>query len=210
MWQFGDRTAVFPATTVAAALAAPRLKQDAWAFVVQGGYTWKDLPGSPRLAAIVSCASGDHNSTDGQSETFQNLIPSNHGLYGVMDLSGLQNIEDYRLSATIKPSASTSLALDFHQQFLESTKDYWYNVASVPRITPGAAPGSGHGFGLNPTYSSDLGREVDLISGWTPIRGVLLEIGLGHFFRGEYVKESFSAIGSKDSDYAYAQATLNL
>jgi len=210
MWQFGDRTAVFPSTTVAAALAAPRLKQDAWAFVVQGGYTWKDLPGKPRLAAIVSCASGDHNSADGQSETFQNLIPSNHGLYGVMDLSGLQNIEDYRLSATIKPTAATSFALDLHQQFLETTKDYWYNVASVPRITPGATPGSGRGFGINPTYSSDLGREVDLISGWTPIRGVLLEIGLGHFFRGEYVKESFSAIGSKDANYAYAQATLNL
>ena len=208
--QFGDRTAVFPATTVAAALAAPRLKQEAWAFVVQGGYAWKGLPGSPRLAAIVSCASGDHNAADGQSETFQNLIPSNHGLYGAMDLSGLQNIEDYRLSATIKPMAGMSLALDLHQQFLETTKDYWYNVASVPRNTPGAASGSGRGFGINPTYSSDLGREADLIGGWTPARGLLLEIGLGHFFRGSYVKESFSAIGSKDTVYAYAQATLNL
>jgi hypothetical protein len=210
MWQFGDRTAVFPATTVAAALAAPRLKQDAWAFVVQGGYSWKDLPGSPRLAAIVSCASGDHNSADGQSETFQNLLPSNHGLYGAMDLTGLQNIEDYRLSASIKPTAATSFALDLHQQFLETTSDYWYNAASVPRNTPGATPGSGRGFGINPTYSSNLGQEADLIGGWTPIRGLLLEMGFGHFFRGAYVKESFRVIGSKDSDYAYAQATLNL
>jgi hypothetical protein len=208
MGQFGDRTTVFPSTTVAVALAAPRLKQEAWAFVVQGGYTWKGLPGSPRLATIVSCASGDHNAADRQSQTFQNLIPSNHGVYGVMDLSGLQNIVDYRLSGTIKPTGATSLALDLHQQFLETTKDYWYT--SVPRNTPGATPGSGRGFGINPTYSSNVGREADLIGGWTPAHGLLLEMGVGHFFRGAYVKESWSASGSKDATYAYAQATLNL
>jgi len=210
MWQFGDRTAVFPATTVAAAEAAPRLDQNAWAFVVQGGYTWKDAPCSPRLALIVSAASGDQNSKDKDSETFQNLLPSNHGLYGMMDLSSLQNLVDYRLNLTAKPSAATSLALDVHQQYLETTNDYWYNVAGVPRNTAGAAVGSGKGFGINPGYSSDLGQEVDLIGGWTVHRGVLLEAGLGHFFRGDYVRESLRVVGSKDADYFYVQATLNL
>jgi hypothetical protein len=210
MWQTGDRTAVFPATTVAAAKAAPRLDQDAWAFVVQGSYTWKDVPIKPRLALIISIASGDRNPADKDSETFQNLLPSNHGLYGIMDLSGLQNIEDYRVSFTAKPSAKTSLALDVHQQYLENTNDYWYNVAGVPRNTPGATPGSGKGFGINPGYSPDIGQEVDAIGGWTVTRGLLLELGLGHFFRGEYVKESFSKVGSKDADYCYVQATINL
>ncbi|HMD61324.1 MAG TPA: alginate export family protein, partial [Opitutaceae bacterium] len=210
MWQLGDRTAVFPATTVAAAKAAPRLSQDAWAFVLQGGYTWKEEPWKPRLALIVSCASGDKNSKDGDSQTFQNLLPSNHGLYGVMDLSSLQNIEDLRLSFTAKPSAVTSLALDVHQQYLENSNDYWYNVAGVPRNAAGAAPGSGKGFGINPGYSSDLGQEADVIGGWTVHRGLLLELGLGHFFRGEYVKESLHAVGSRDANYCYIQATLNL
>ncbi len=210
MWQFGDRTAVFPATPVAAAKVAPRLSQSAWAFVLQGGYTWTASPYKPRVALIVSGASGDSNSTDLNSGTFQNLLPSNHGLYGAMDLSGLQNIVDYRLSATMKPNAKTSLALDVHQQFLETTNDYWYNVAGVPRNTPGATPGSGKGFNINPGYSSDLGQEVDFIAGWTATKGLLLEVGLGHFFRGEYVKESLSAVGSKDSNYFYVQATLNL
>jgi len=210
MWQFGDRTAVFPATTVAAAKAAPRLDQNAWAFILQGGYTWKDVPWAPRLAMIASCASGDQNSKDNDSETFQNLLPSNHGLYGIMDLSSLQNIVDYRLSLTSRPSATTSLALDVHQQYLETTNDYWYNVAGVPRNTAGAAPGSGKGFGINPGYSSDLGQEVDVIGGWTVHRGLLLELGLGHFFRGDYVRESLRAVGSSDASYCYVQATLNL
>jgi hypothetical protein len=210
MYQFGDRTAVFPATTVAVAKAAPRLDQSAWAFVAQAGYTWTDMPLTPRLALIVSAASGDQNSKDNDSETFQNLLPSNHGLYGIMDLSSLQNIEDYRLSYTMKPSKVTSFALDFHKQYLESTNDYWYNVAGVPRNTAGATPGSGKGFNINPNYSSDLGEEADAIAGWTVTRGLLLEAGVGHFFRGEYIKESFSKVGSKDADYVYVQATLNL
>ncbi len=210
MYQFGDRTAVFPATAVAVAEKAPRLGQSAWAFILQGGYTWKDVVWTPRLALIASCASGDHNSTDATSQTFMNLLPSNHGLYGAMDLSSLQNIEDYRLSFTVKPNATTSLALDVHQQYLENTHDYWYNVAGVPRNTPGATPGSGKGFGLNPGYSPNLGQEVDFIAGWTVTRGLLLEAGVGRFFRGEYVKESFRVVGSKDANFAYVQATLNL
>jgi hypothetical protein len=210
MGQLGNRTAVFPATTVAAAKVAPRLNQEAWAFVLQGGYTWKDNALKPRLAFIVSAASGDRNGKDKESETFQNILPSNHGLYGVMDMSSLQNIFDYRLSFTLKPSAKSSLAFDLHQQFLANTSDYWYNVAGVPRNTPGATPGSGRGFGLNPNYNADLGREIDLIYGWTATKGLLLEGGVGHFFRGQYVKESFSAVGSRDSNYLYLQATLNL
>jgi len=210
MYQLGDRTAVFPATTVATAKVAPRLDQHAWAFVLQGGYTWTDVPFTPRAALIISAASGDKSPSDGDSETFQNLLPSNHGLYGAMDLSSLQNIEDYRLSLSAKPSPSTSLTLDLHQQYLENTHDFWYNVAGVPRNTPGATPGSGKGFGINPTYSADLGQEADLVGGWTPVKGLLFELGIGHFFRGEYVKESFRVVGSHDANYAYAQATINL
>ncbi|HZZ19975.1 MAG TPA: alginate export family protein [Opitutaceae bacterium] len=210
MWQVGDRTAVFPATAIAAAKAAPRLGQDAWAFILQGGYTFRDAWLKPRLALIVSCASGDRNSSDKDSETFQNLLPSNHGLYGAMDLSSLQNIEDYRVSFSAKPTKTTSLAIDYHQQYLENTHDFWYNVAGVPRNTPGATPGSGKGFGINPTYSDNIGQEADLVGGWTPAKGVLLEAGYGHLFRGDYIKESFRAVGSRDADYFYVQATLNL
>jgi hypothetical protein len=209
MWQLGDRTAVFPATTVAVAKAAPRLNQDAWAFVIQGGYTWADMPLTPRLALIVSAASGTGSPAGHQSQTFQNLLPSNHGLYGIMDLSSLQNIEDYRLSLTARPSTTTSLGFDFHQQYLETTSDYWYNVAGVPRNTPGAAAGSGKGFGINPGYSPYLGQEFDLIAGWTVHRGVLLELGLAHFLPGDYVRESLRAVGSGDANYCYVQATLN-
>jgi Alginate export len=208
MLQLGDRTAVFPSTSVAAAKAAPRLNQRSWALVAQLSYAWKAGALDPRLALIMSAASGDKDPKDGSSQTFQNLLPSNHGLYGLMDLTSLQNIVDARLSASIKPLPALRLAVDFHDQSLQSTSDYWYNVAGVPRVTPGAAAGSGRGFGINPGYSHDLGREADLTATWTIAKGLRIDLGAGHFFRGDYVRQSFSAVGSHDAQYGYGQATV--
>jgi hypothetical protein len=210
MYQFGSRTAVFPATTVAAALAAPRLTQSAYAAVAQLGYSWAGNPWQPRLALIGSYGSGDNNPTDGTSHTFQNLFPSNHGLYGAMDLSSLQNIRDLRLAYSVKPKTNISLAVEGHLQWLDNTNDYWYNVAGVPRNFTGAAVGSGKGYRINPSYGSALGSELDLLAGWTFIPSTTLELGLSRYFRGDYIKESLSAVGSKDAGYCYLQLTLNL
>ncbi len=210
MYQAGNRTAVFPATTVAAALAAPRLTQSAYAAIFQLGYTWLGGYGTPRLALIVSDASGDDDPNDGMSHTFQNLFPSNHAFYGSMDLSSLQNLRDIRFAWTIKPKTNVSLSAVGHLQWLDDTNDYWYNVAGVPRNFTGAAVGSGKGYRINPTYSDRLGQELDLLGGWTFIPSATLEFGACHYFRGAYIKESLANVGSKDANYAFLQLTLNL
>ena len=210
MHQFGNRTAVFPATTVAAALAAKRLRQDAWALVLQGGYTWTEHPWQPRLALIYSYASGDKSSTDGTSQTFQNLFATTHLFYGYMDLNSLQNLHDVRLAFTAKPRANISLAAEAHYQLLDHTTDFWYNVAGVPRNFTGAAVGSGKGYRLNPSYSNQLGTEVDLVAAWTFRPYAQIEAGVAHYFRGNYIKQSLAAVGSKDAGYCYVQFTFNL
>ncbi|MEO6003264.1 MAG: alginate export family protein [Opitutus sp.] len=210
MHQTGDRTAVFPATTVAAAASAPRLSQDAWAAVVQGGYTWTENAWQPRLGLLYSYASGDKNAADGSSETFQNLFATTHLHYGYMDLNSLQNLHDLRIVYAVKPRANISLAVEAHLQKLDRTSDFWYNVAGVPRNFTGAAVGSGRGYRINPSYSSKLGTEVDLIGGWTFKPYAQLEIGVSHYFRGDYIKESLAALGSKDASYVYTQLTFNL
>lgn len=210
MHQFGNRTAVFPATTVAAALAAPRLKQDAWALVLQGGYTWTELAWQPRLGLVYSYGSGDKNSADGKSGTFQNLFATTHLHYGYMDLNSLQNLHDLRFVYTVKPKANISLAAELHYQFLDRTTDFWYNVGGVPRNFTGAAAGSGKGYRINPSYRNELGTELDLIAGWTFKPYAQIEAGAAHYFRGEYIRKSLAAVGSKDASYVYVQLTLNL
>lgn len=210
MHQFGDRTAVYPATTVAAAAAAPRLDQDAWAAVLQGGYTWTEHPWQPRVGVLYSYASGDKSGSDRESQTFQNLFATTHLHYGYMDLNSLQNLHDLRLVATAKPLANVSLAVEAHVQRLDHTTDFWYNVAGVPRNFIGAAVGSGGGYRINPSYSNELGTELDFVAGWTFRPAAQIEIGVSHYFRGEYIKQSLASVGSKDASYVYTQLTLNL
>jgi len=209
-WQFGNRTAVFPATTAAAAFAAPRLTQGAYAVIGQIGYSWSKGTWSRRLAVIASVASGDDNSADGKSRTFQNLFPSNHLLYGAMDMTGLQNARDLRLAYTLKPKPNLSLAVEANLQWLDNTNDFWYNAAGAPRNSAGAAMGSGGGYRINPSYSNTLGEEIDLLAGWTFRPSAQLEVGACHYFRGDYIKRSLRVVGSKDASYVYVQLTLSL
>ena len=210
MYQFGNRTAVFPAMTPAAALTAPRLDHQAAAAVLQAGYTWTEHPMQPRLAFLYSFGSGDKNSADAKSGTFQNLFPTNHLFYGYMDFSSLQNLHDFRLACTFKPTATSSVALEAHSHFLNRATDFWYNVAGVPRNFTGAAVGSGGGYRINPSYSKHVGNEIDLVAAWTFKPYAQIEVAACRYFRGNYIKQSLAAVGSKDASYFYAQLTLNL
>lgn len=66
------------------------------------------------------------------------------------------------------------------------------------------------GYRINPSYGDDLGTEVDVVAGWTLLPAAQLEIGVSHYSRGRYIKESLAAVGSKDASYLYTQLTLNL
>jgi hypothetical protein len=209
MYQTGNRAAVFPATPVAVARATPRLDHTAYAGVLQLGYTWTEHAWQPRLAVIYSHGSGDDDATDAKSQTFQNLFPTNHLFYGYMDLSSLQNTQDLRFAYSVKPTPTLSVALEGHVQKLTETTDFWYNVAGVPRNFT-APVGSGGGYRINPSYDAELGYELDLVVGYSVTHYAQLELGLSRYFRGDYVKQSLSSVGSKDASYAYFQLTLNL
>ena len=174
------------------------------------GYTFADTAGKPRLAVEYSYGSGDNDPNDGQHGTFDNLFPTNHKFYGYQDLASLQNLSDLRLISTIKPHPRLSLALEGHLFWLASTSDRFYNVGGVARAGTGTTgnPGSGTGYGLNPTYGSFVGSELDLIAGFSLNKAAQLEAGYAHFFRGDYITDTFHIAGSQDADWLYAQLQL--
>ena len=229
MYQFGtinSRTstgrAILPVNNAATIDGAKELQQDAYAAIAQLGYTWSDLAWQPRLSLTYSYASGDKNANDGTSNTFQNQFATTHFFYGYMDLNSLQNLQDIRLSLEAKPTAKLRVALEGHLQSLANTNDYWYNVGGVARtpskatdqtLTGSKGSTGGKGYGINSSNSSDLGEEVDFIISYAPVPYINFEGGVAHYFRGDYIKESWSAStsgGSKDASYAYAQVTFNL
>ncbi|HEV8542399.1 MAG TPA: alginate export family protein [Verrucomicrobiae bacterium] len=188
---------------------SPRLEHQAYMGVIQGGYTFSDLWGTPRLALEYSYASGDSNPADDKHETFENLFPTNHKFYGYMDMVSLQNIHDVRGIFQLKPHKQVSLALEGHGFWLADTHDNFYNVAGVPR--GGVTTTPGNGYGINPGYSNFVGTELDAIAGYAVTRFAQLEAGYGHFFAGNYIQQSLSApaFGARDADFVYLQATLS-
>ena len=89
---------------------------------------------------------------------------------------------------------------------IPDTHDNLYNFNGTPRGGVGTTPGNG--YGINPNYSSFVGTELDAIAGWAVTRFLVLEAGYGHFFTADYIHQSLSALGSKDANWVYLQATL--
>ena len=189
-YQFGDYAANY---------TAPRLRQDAFMFVAQGGYTFADLWASPRLGLEYSYGSGDDNAKDGIHGTFENLFPTNHKFYGYMDFASLQNLQDVRAILQLKPTPRSSVAVEGHGLWLANKNDAFYNVAGGARTTGG--------YGVNPNNGNFLGTEVDVIGGYAVTRNAQLEGGYGHFFTGEYIDQSVAS-GGKNADWVYLQTTI--
>lgn len=188
---------------------AGRLDHEAWMAVFNGGYTFSDLWGAPRLGLEYAFGSGDGDPQDGSHGTFDNLYPTNHKFYGYGDFVSLQNIHNLRPMLTLKPTARLSVALEGHLFWLADTADSFYNVGGVPR--GGAGPTPGTGYGVNPDYGGFVGAELDVIAGYAVTRFAQIEAGYAHFFTGSYVNQSLSdpAFGSRAADFFYLQAVIN-
>jgi hypothetical protein len=175
------------------------LDHQAFAAHVAGGYTWKDSCCAPRLGLEYNFASGDNNPTDGTHSTFENLFPTNHKFYGFMDFVSWQNIHNVRLTSSVKPAKGLTLTADYHLFWLADTQDYFYGASGAARKTGG--------YGLKPANDSFVGSELDLIATYAVRPYATAQVGYGHFFVGDYVKQSLAA--TQDADWFYAQLTFN-
>jgi len=189
---------------------APTHRQDHRAFMVaaQGGYTFNEVWSTPRLGLEYDYGSGDSNPTDNKHETFENLFPTNHKFYGSMDLVSLQNIQDAGVNLTLKPTPRLYVTFMGNALWLADTHDNFYTVAGAPRGGVTATPGNG--FGVNPGYDSFVGTEFTAIAGLAVSRWAQLEAGYGHFFSGDYIRQTWSApgFGARDADFTYVQLNL--
>jgi hypothetical protein len=191
-----------------AVVAGQRLNQFAYATAVSGGYTWTDQIYTPRIGLEYVFSSGDSDPTDGTHGTFDNLFPTNHRQYGIMDLFSWQNLQNVRISTSFKPLKAVNVSADYRLYWLADTHDSFYTNKGGRR--GGLAATGGAGYGINPDYSSFLGSEIDLVATYTFWRNASVQGGIGHFFVGDYIKASLAAVGgATDGNFAYAQLLLN-
>lgn len=165
----------------------------AWGAALVAGYTFADLPATPRLGLELDHATGDADPTDGENGQFQTLFPTNHRHYGYADLVGWSNMRDLKAGLSLRPHEQLMLTGDFHHLELADSAGDWIttNGAVVRPGVPGAPTG--------------LLDELDLVLTWQPRQPLTLQFGWAHVWPGDFIRATGEA---PDADFAYAQLWL--
>jgi hypothetical protein len=167
-----------------------------WAGYGVAGFTFRESPFQPRLSAEFSYASGDR-AEEGKVGTFDQLYPTNHSKYGIVDAVGWRNIQDLRLGGELQLHPRLRVRIDYHSFWLASRADNLYSSGgSVLVRTPEAG-----------TRANHVGQEVDVISGFEITDYLDLGAGFGHLFPGGYLRENSTGLGAS---YIYAFVTYQI
>lgn len=174
------------------------LDHDAWAFLLEAGYRLSEAAWKPWLRAGVNAASGDADPSDGEHETFHNLLPTNHSYYGYADLLAFQNLVNPFLQLRLAPHPHLSLDLFLHGFWLQRREDSRYGGT-------GFFDESGFGYTRAPSRGrSFVGWEIDVVAGWKLDDHWALEGGVSYLSGG---RKHFA--GSEDDvEFAYLQASF--
>jgi hypothetical protein len=160
------------------------------------GYTL-DHSWLPRFGVAYNYGSGDGDPTDDDSETFQNLFPTNHKFYGQMDVFSWQNMHDLEVAVKFNPAKKVTVKAEYHAFWLATTDDVWYRAngtTAVRPLTPAARNASNY-----------AGSEVDLTVNYAATKWLTVEAGYSHFFAGDYLADTGA---SDDADFGYVQAII--
>ena len=162
------------------------------------GYNFDRRLAIPRLYAEYNFASGDDNAADGHINTFQNLFPTNHPFYGIMDEFSWQNMHNAMISAQVSPLKSVTVKVDYNAFWLANTNDVWYRANGLTAVRPlSAAAGQ--------NVSNYAGSEVDLVVTWNATKHLQFQGGYSHFFAGSYLQDTGA---HDDANFSYLQATI--
>lgn len=156
------------------------------------GYTFNDVTWSPTVNGIFYWGSGDSNPADGEINTFYSLYPLGHAYWGIIDNFSGQNLLDFGISTSVKPTEKLTVLAAWHAFRAAETADNLYNIAGAPFAM---APGE-----------RDLGSEVDLVGTYAYSKNVNVQLGYSWFFYGDAVNNS--AFARPDASQLYVQTTL--
>lgn len=222
-WQFGK--ADYVQTTLGGLLPGVNYSSPIQAFAVYagGGYTFKNIPWTPRIGYAYAFASGDERPNSGGAKTFDHLYPTGHAQLGYIDFVAWQNIKNHQIHLSFKPTKKLGIDVKGHIFSLDEEADSWYNVAGGTGVVSaaGVATGFGGGMGIirqgadavtvngvTSRVDDELGQEIDLTVNYNLFKNFGVVAGYSHFFAGDFVEDTGAGM-DRGSDWAYLQTTLS-
>ena len=191
------------------------LRINAYAGAFHMGFTLP-VPMQPRIGGEVNIASGDgeatkcnsHANCGGSSNTFEQLYPTNHILFGYMDLFAWKNMVSYGGNFQMRPTKNSHFEIWGNVFRKQNHNDNWYRAAQNTyfRADGGACATTNDGV----CGSSSLGQEIDVIyTMFFKNNKVGWQVGYGHFFAGSFLEQYANADSVTGQDWAYTQVHVN-
>ncbi|MEQ1796160.1 MAG: alginate export family protein [Nitrospira sp.] len=192
---------------------------NAVAMAIEGGITLKDVPTSPRLGAEFNYASGDgsgqgcNTSTtagttacQGNSNTFENLYPTNHIVMGYADRMAWRNMVGYSGSLQLNPTQQTHFETRFWVFKKANQNDCWYSANQACTGAPVA----------NVTTNNNLYKELDMIyTMFFKNNKVAWQTGGAYLWASHGMDQivnsgqGVNATGARNSTWMYSQLQVN-
>jgi hypothetical protein len=179
---------------------------DAWAIHAEAGYTFKNLPWTPRIGYAYSFASGDDGFDEGTQQTYKQVSPTQHAHNGYMDVTSWQNIIDHQLHLNVKPTKKLVVDVKAHFFELDKEHDDWYHVGGT------AVNGTGADRYLDANGNSqdtddELGQEIDVTLKYKMFENFGVVAGYSHFFAGDFIEDTAGG-NDRGVDWFYLQTTV--
>ncbi len=154
MYQFGQRSNL-----------------DVSAFAVATGVGYRlPLPMNPQGWIRYDFASGDGSSTDGRSNTFNQLFPFGHYYLGFLDRVGRQNIHDFNAQFTMHPMPWITFITQYHRFYLANNRDFLYNAAGLATLRDTTGQSGSHiGDELDFRLNLHVNRHQDVLLGYSKL-----------------------------------------
>ncbi|MGH9606780.1 MAG: alginate export family protein [Terracidiphilus sp.] len=162
---------------------------------IKAGYTAASLPWKPHIEPEYDYATGNSHRNPLRVSTFDEFHPSDHNVFGLLDLFSWKNIKQRRLNLDLRPSKKLDFLLQGESLHVANVMDSIYNGGGS-KMTVAPPPG-----GLR---SDDIGSEFDASIGWDTGHHVLCEMGVGHLWPGAALTQNNH--GAPDT-IAYFQLT---
>lgn len=169
----------------------------AWALHASADYTFA-VATAPRVLVGYDRASGDKDPTDKKWGTFENLFPTNHDKYGLMDLAGWKNLSDAYVGAGFNPVAPVALNATVHLLARAESSDTFYRANGTPLREKAVAL---------ETDANDVGTELDLTATWAVTKGFGILAGYSQLWSGGFLDETSASGEAPDPGFGYLQLT---
>ncbi|OFV96612.1 MAG: hypothetical protein A3F68_11175 [Acidobacteria bacterium RIFCSPLOWO2_12_FULL_54_10] len=148
----------------------------------------------PEFGFEFDYATGDGDATDGRSEEFNNLFPTNHIHYGFADYLGWRNMQDFKPYTSFQLGSKVRTELAYHRFRLVEETGAWKN-----------AGGTVLGLDRTGKLGNDLGHEIDLTFTFPVFEHLRMYPGYSLFIPGKFAS---GTQGPRSSQFAYWQTVV--